>query len=306
MLDKFAKVWIGMFSRSPKTKLAWRTKTGLPIPTYSATRWWSKWEVLKQMHDAFGDIDSFLRDDELPSSRLHLLEILDHPPNKRKLYMELTITVDAGEPFVKATYRLEGDGPLVFKAYEEISMLRAAISNEYYPNVSAVADKLAGGVPTLKNQLIHYAKACIKPAYDYFNKKFGDDLKIAVSAFKCARFFEPSKVVEIKPTANNIDDLRIFPFFDADSIIDGLKGELPNYLATAEDISPEFDVMEWWKRHEHELPHWSRACKTLVLVQPSSAAAERVFSLLANSFNERQTHSLEDYIEASVMLQYNS
>ena len=41
VLDKFAKVWIGMFSRSPKTKLAGRTMTGLPIPTYSATRWWS-------------------------------------------------------------------------------------------------------------------------------------------------------------------------------------------------------------------------------------------------------------------------
>ena len=51
VLDKFAKVWIGMFSRSRKSKLAWRTKTNLPVPTYSATRWWSKWEVLKQMHD---------------------------------------------------------------------------------------------------------------------------------------------------------------------------------------------------------------------------------------------------------------
>ena len=255
------------------------------------------------MHDAFGEIDSFLRDDELPSSRLHLLEILDHPPNKRKLYMELTITVDAGEPFVKATYRLEGDGPLVFKAYEKISMLRAAISNLMFLLLQTSWLEV---YPLSRISLLYYAKACIKPAYNYFNKKFGDDLKIAVSAFKCARFFEPSKVVEIKPTASNIDDLRIFPFFDADSIIDGLKGELPNYLATAEDISAEFDVMEWWKRHEHELPHWSRACKTLVLVQPSSAAAERVFSLLANSFNERQTHSLEDYIEASVMLQYNS
>ena len=36
--DKFAKVWIGMFSRSPKSKLAWRTKTNLPVPTYSATQ----------------------------------------------------------------------------------------------------------------------------------------------------------------------------------------------------------------------------------------------------------------------------
>ena len=32
---------------------------------------------------------------------------------------------------------------------------------------------------------------------------------------------------------------------------------------------------------------------------------ERVFSLLNNSFNSQQCSSLEDYIEASLMLQYN-
>ena len=44
--------------------------------------------------------------------------------------------------------------------------------------------------------------------------------------------------------------------------------------------------------------------KLILLVQPSSAAAERVFSLLQNSFTQRQ-FSLEDYIETSIMLQYN-
>ena len=47
-------------------------------------------------------------------------------------------------------------------------------------------------------------------------------------------------------------------------------------------------------------------CKNVLLVQPSSAAAERVFSILSSSFTERQTSSLEDYIETSVMLQYNN
>ncbi len=41
---------------------------------------------------------------------------------------------------------MKGDGPLVFSAYEEISSLRSTISNPFYPNVKAIADKLAGGV----------------------------------------------------------------------------------------------------------------------------------------------------------------
>ena len=73
--------------------------------------------------------------------------------------------MDAGEPFVKATYRLEGDGPLVFSAYEEICNLRATISNEYYPNVSAVAKDLST-VSSQSTQLMKYAnKLCVKPVY---------------------------------------------------------------------------------------------------------------------------------------------
>ena len=116
ILDEFFKVWIGMFARSPKIKLAWKTKTSLSIPSYSCTRCWSKWEVLRHLHDTFGDVYSILHDSELPPTKLKLLSILDDLPQNRKLHMELAITVDAGEPFVKSTYRLEGDGPLALIA----------------------------------------------------------------------------------------------------------------------------------------------------------------------------------------------
>ena len=82
--------------------------------------------------------------------------------------------------------------------------------------------------------------------------------------------------------------------------------ELPSYLTAVEDTdSSSVNAMEWWKRHEQDLPNWCSAFQQVLLVQPSSAAAERVFSLLQNSFSQRQSNSLEDYIETSVMLQYN-
>ena len=56
--------------------------------------------------------------------------------------------------------------------------------------------------------------------------------------------------------------------------------------------------------HQNQLPHWASVCKRIPLIQPSSAAAESV-SLLANSFFKSQTSALEDYIQISVMLQYN-
>ena len=53
------------------------------------------------------------------------------------------------------------------------------------------------------------------------------------------------------------------------------------------------------------LPFWSAALRKVLLIQPSSAAAERVFSLLNASFSDQQEHSLQDYIELSLMFQYN-
>ena len=64
-----------------------------------------------------------------------------------------------------------------------------------------------------------------------------------------------------------------FPFFS--DRIEDLK--LPSYLAKVDDVSSEVDKLEWWKKYSSQLPHWSAACKLILLVQPSSAAAERVF-----------------------------
>ena len=166
VLDDFSKAWIGLFARSPKSRLAWRTQTDLPPPSFSATRWWSRFEVIHQLHNAFGDVDSFLGSDNMPpATSSKLLEILHDTAKCRKLKMELAITVDAMEPFVKATYVLEGDGPLALVAYERLSTFFSVISTEYYPNVTADAKELSGGDPVREQQLVAYAKTCVQPAY---------------------------------------------------------------------------------------------------------------------------------------------
>ena len=63
------------------------------------------------------------------------------------------------------------------------------------------------------------------------------------------------------------------------------------------------DNLEWWKNHVVQLPFWSTGCRAILLLQPSSATAERVLSLLSNSFKDNQQNAVEDYISTSVMLQ---
>ena len=50
---------------------------------------------------------------------------------------------------------------------------------------------------------------------------------------------------------------------------------------------------------------WWQAAKLCALVMPSSAAAERVFSILNNLYNDQQTRALVDSILVSLYLAYN-
>ena len=77
------------------------------------------------------------------------------------------------------------------------------------------------------------------------------------------------------------------------------------YIAAATDVNPDINVLTWWEIHEQEIPNWAKACKKILLIQSSSATSERVSSLLENSFRDNQACAREDYIEASIMLQYN-
>lgn len=88
-----------MFSRSPKTRLAWATRTVLPSPSYSTTRWWSRFEVLDQALQAFGDVSAFMNEPDLPpATSTKIREIINDPPKCRKLKMELAMTIDAMTP----------------------------------------------------------------------------------------------------------------------------------------------------------------------------------------------------------------
>ena len=55
-----------------------------------------------------------------------------------------------GEPLVKATYALEGDGPLVFSCFERLQTVANACQVPHFRNVHAVAVVITVGDPTKK------------------------------------------------------------------------------------------------------------------------------------------------------------
>ena len=99
VLHEFSRLWIALFSRSPKARLAWKSFCGRPVPTYSKTRWWSKWEVIRKIHDGFADVEQFIgQTTELaPATLDKLKQILSDPGKNLQLKIELAVMVDAGK-----------------------------------------------------------------------------------------------------------------------------------------------------------------------------------------------------------------
>ena len=311
ILDRFSQLWVSMFSHSAAVRLAWKTRTGTAMKTYSKTRWWSKWEVMKQVLEYFGDVVPFLReneqDDLAPATRGELLNIFRNEADAKDLELELAALVDGGSHFVAATYYLEGDGPLIFGCYGRLATVANAVAVDAYPNVEAVASRQANGNLAVFNQLVARTKACITPGLHFFQQKFSQEFHDLVRAFKSARLCCPVQVQHLRPNAASVEELRKFKFLNTDATIRGLVNELPRYLAVADGtvIEEENEKVRWWVRHAHALPNWSGVVKQLLLVQPSSASAERVFSLMKHFFTRRQENALEETVEASVMLCYN-
>ena len=84
-------------------------------------------------------------------------------------------------------------------------------------------------------------------------------------------------------------DLACIPFID-DTERAGLKDELPTYLSKVADLDDAYDPLKWWKLNASALPCWSQVAQKFLLVQPSAAAAESLFT--ASMYFRRSTGQL--------------
>lgn len=103
----------------------------------------------------------------------------------------------------------------------------------------------------------------------------------------------------------------------AHNLIEPMIKELPTYMRLAQatnvtafnnrtsvsDYSNE--VLKWWRTNKPWIPAWATAARICFAFQPSSAAAERVFSLVEAMFGKDQSTVLADMIQGSTMLRYN-
>ena len=286
VLEKFIRLWIQLFSHSSKAKLAWKQRTSFSIKSYSETRWWSLWEVMHQAFTCFGDVKPFLEelDGVAPHTVRQLLEIVNDEDDYDSLRLQLAAMVDVGRHLVNITHKLEGDGALVFSTYQVLQSATQAFAQEHWPNVRALCEAISDADPDVNaQQLERDTMQGARPAINWFLRKFNVDLSNVVTLFRRARYFDPMAVQDLNLTVENVRSLRIFPFLDSDRTIEALQTELPAYIAAADgtDITEDDKKVRWWSLRQNDLPAWADAVRKVLLIQPSSAASERAFSLLA-------------------------
>ena len=161
-----------------------------------------------------------------------------------------------------------------------------------------------------------------------------DDMTHLVAFFKYARIVDPFKTWALlhvdnawvaasdgaalgcKKGAPLIRKLAaVFPALGNDArLIADLERELPKYLVETQlaqleaGLAPEQKSSarsQWWAEHAAVLPAWAALAHRVFAVVPSSAAVERVFSILRDTFGDDQKGALQDYVETALFLQYN-
>ena len=313
-MDNFMSGWINIMSRSPAARALFQQMTDTAGKRANLTRWFASWEVLFQVCVMFGDVRPFLlKCQELGYADANVkkcLEMLATPGLKVKVALAAVADCDF---LIKTTYDLEGDGILAIVAFDALALLDERIRSfrvgHQHPMLTSVAREIAAGNAVVEAELAAHGRSILEPAWAYWNDKSTGDLHELRALFEACRLANPRKINDIDPlTVPAL--LQRFKFLHDDvygvDLVTPLMLELPVYRAEAAGLTdPERDVNAWWITQRDKVPHWWKLFCKVALLQPSSAAAERVFSMVDALFKEQQSRVLSDLVEGACMTRYN-
>jgi hypothetical protein len=314
VLEAFYSGLVCAWGSSARSKCMWSSIVETRQPTSSPTRWWSKYDVVERIARGFPLVERFVlslqEEGFCPSISQKLCRILT--TQRTELLLEVACTIDTMEPFVQACYYLEGDGFLMPEVYNKLRSLVLITENPALPNVQGVIESELARVDHMEHALMTstwqaYVRRCYMDAYRYFQNRLEGDCRIFMHLGKAVRAFSPhiACCMSLEIVYSDLEELRMFKLFAAR--VDALKAELPAYKAASEAADSSIGAWEWWRRQTRcDYPTWRSTAALIFVLAPSSCATERVFSTLHSCVDESQDAMLEDAVELSVMMRYNT
>jgi hypothetical protein len=204
------------------------------------------------------------------------------------------------------------------------AVAQAAAARQYTAAVEPARTRLRADYGSAAMDAV---RAVVAGGVKYFETVFGKDISSGVGGkfpellifYKHARMVDPFAVTHLQPSQYDVDALAaVFPVLGNDAErVERLKAELPKYMALASSavLPPlpervkavdhhDAHVSKWYVANCAAVKEWAALFRDVCTVSASSASAERVFSVLSNSFGDTQTQA-EDYVEVSVQGQFN-
>ena len=245
-----------------------------------------------------------------PAHRRKMLAIL-HGDNLQSLRVQQFARQESGEGLLKATYNTEKEGPVITSAYADFKVAEACLKRDHLPATYAYARKVAntpaGYDVNLYMQLREHAAAVIVPVIPYFDRVFHDELKDQIKIFKACALIDPVRAEQQQPAIADLNAFGLLPMLQQrPALLQGIKAQLPAYLAEVSGIAKVNNIYEWWDTiyEAEKIPAWVEVSRYVLILRPHAAGPERIFARVRQTFGETQTGALEE-IEAAMMSQVN-
>lgn len=316
VLVDFQKHWNAVFKKSSAAqhifwsicKQSWRRK--------SKVKWWTSFDQLEQVFRvgfvSIGKVLDLVKASGYAKKTIDpLLSLWKEQAGERSdLVYSLAAYHDVLEPFVITTHFLESAQFIAPFVYEKLSalevhsqrVLRARECPAELPNLFAL---LVQETSDRKHYRWHFAQQAVRGGLGYFWELFhnvkadntdDDDptpisFQQALDLFRLARIFHPGqgmKFLERYAEANgqSFDEWRsvLVPKFVDDDGFSLLQRDLPQLVAilasAREQTLGPSELLQWWRVEGSKAgPAWCALARKFVLLRPSSALVERLFSI---------------------------
>lgn len=306
-----------MISQSNIARYLWRTLVYRGARRKSSVRWGTEYLVIGELNEEWESVIAviFSAQDFAPELRAQLRAMLADDEARMELQCELALISDCGEYVFDFVYLFEGDALISHKMHAGKEVLLTGVAtivagHNNCPKLRAVLQEHHGDGDYDAQLAIVCAKA--DPVLAKLESFFAPTgkLRAVFEIYHGLSLLNPFtlRAMDIGPdTELLIDKIMLVPTLAAvPDLRANLIAELVTYYVLAEGVAQTVDVLPWWFGVRHRLPNWyNHVLPEAVLMQPTSATAERVFSMLSWMFGEDQFAALEDYKETALMLRYN-
>lgn len=230
-------------------------------------------------------------------------------------------------------------------AWDRFQVLRNTLTAPPFINLYAVTREKYGdrtaNTQAYYNAAETRAEACVRRAQVYVADR-EEELKPAVDLLRLTRLFNPFHIKYQSPPFATQNDVNVairelcnmMPALQP--LRDRMLQEVAEYVmlcsgpltAADEDViasnsdsdsdsdsvrdyqaDADFDILGWWRKRAVEakrLPSLLEGLKIVLTLHPTSAGAERVFSLVNAAYTSQQTATLDETMKTTISLQYNN